>query len=223
MLREKLVDLKRHLLEDAALVEDMIAKSIRGLSEKNEVLLLEVVNTEEPKANDYDREIDEMCVELIAQYEPVARDLRMVIMIIKMNKDLERIADHAVNVCESALFLINKPSLQPLEDLKLMGDNAVHMLKDSINAFVNENVQLANAVLERDNIVDTAGDAILKELTELMRAQKEVIPRALHVMRIAHNLERIADLATNISEEVIYIVEGRDIKHHHVDGEATNP
>ena len=217
MLREKLVELKRHLLEDAALVEEMIAKSIKGLSEKNELMLLEVVKTEEPKANDYDRQIDEMCVELIAQYEPVARDLRMVIMIIKMNKDLERIADHAVNVCESALFLITKPGLPPLEDLKLMGDNAVYMLKDSINAFVNENVPLASAVLERDNIVDNAGDKILQELTDLMRAQKEVIPRALHVMRIAHNLERIADLATNISEEVIYIVEGRDIKHHHTD------
>lgn len=223
MLRDKLVDLKRHLLEDAALVEEMIAKSIRGLSEKNEVLLLEVMNTEEPKANDYDREIDEMCVELIAQYEPVARDLRMVIMIVKMNKDLERIADHAVNVCESSLFLINKQGLQPLEDLKVMGDNAVQMLKDSINSFVNENVILANQVLERDNVVDSAGDAILKELTELMRVQKDVIPRALHVMRIAHNLERIADLATNISEEVIYIVEGRDIKHHHVDDTQTNP
>lgn len=215
MLPQKMVELKRHLLEDAALVEDMIAKSIKGLTEKNEILLLEVMNTEEPKANDYDRAIDEMCVELIAQYEPVARDLRMVIMIVKMNKDLERIADHAVNVCESALFLISKPGLQPLEDLKLMGENSVRMLKDSINAFVNENVQLASAVLERDNIVDSAGDTILKELTELMRTHKDVIPRALHVMRIAHNLERIADLATNIAEEVIYIVEGRDIKHNH--------
>lgn len=210
-----MVELKRHLLEDAALVEDMIAKSIRGLADKNELLLLEVMNTEEPKANDYDREIDEMCVEIIAQYEPVARDLRMVVMIVKMNKDLERIADHAVNVCESALFLISKPVLPSLEDLKLMGENAVRMLKDSINAFVNENVQLANAVLERDSIVDSAGDKILKELTELMRAHKDSIPRALHVMRIAHNLERIADLATNLAEEVIYIVEGRDIKHSH--------
>ena len=218
MLPQKMVELKRHLLEDAALVEDMIAKSIRGLSDKNEMLLLEVMNTEEPKVNDYDREIDEMCVGLIAQYEPVARDLRMVIMIIKMNKDLERIADHAVNVCESSLFLISKPVLQHLEDLKLMGENAVLMLKDSINAFVNENVAQAHAVLERDNIVDEAGDRILKDLTELMRGQKEAIPRALHIMRIAHNLERIADLATNISEEVIYIVEGRDVKHHHPEG-----
>ncbi|MBI4310058.1 MAG: phosphate signaling complex protein PhoU [Candidatus Omnitrophica bacterium] len=217
MLSQKMIELKRHLLEDAALVEDMISKSIRGLADKNEVMLLEVMNTEEPKANDYDREIDEMCVGLIAQYEPVARDLRMVIMIVKMNKDLERIADHAVNVCESALFLISKPVL-PLDDLQLMGENAVLMLKDSINAFVNEDVQAAQAVLERDNIVDNAGDHILKNLTELMRAQKEAIPRALHVMRIAHNLERIADLATNIAEEVIYIVEGRDIKHNHAEG-----
>ncbi len=217
MLQEKMIELKRHLLEDASLVEEMIAKSIKGLLDKNELLLLEVMNTEEPKANDYDRQIDEMCVGLIAQYEPVARDLRTVIMIIKMNKDLERIADHAVNVCESSMFLINKPVLQTLEDLKLMGENSVHMLKDSINAFVNENVHLANAVLERDNVVDNAGDKILKDLTELMRSQKDVIPRALHVMRIAHNLERIADLATNIAEEVIYIVEGRDIKHHHAE------
>ena len=217
MLPQKMVELKRHLLEDAALVEDMITKSIKGLTEKSETLLLEVMNTEEPKVNDYDREIDEMCVGLIAQYEPVARDLRMVIMIVKMNKDLERIADHAVNVCESALFLISKPVLHSLKDLQLMGESSVLMLKDSINAFVNENVQLAHAVLERDNIVDSAGDSILKELTELMRAQKDVIPRALHVMRIAHNLERIADLATNIAEEVIYIVEGRDIKHNHTE------
>ncbi len=220
MLREKMVELKRHLLEDAALVEDMITKSLRGLTDKNEVLLLEVMNTEEPKANDYDREIDEMCVVLIAQYEPVARDLRQVIMIVKMNKDLERIADHAVNVCESALVLIQKPVLGPVDDLKMMGENAVHMLKDSINAFVNENVDLANAVLERDNIVDNAGDKILKDLTEVMRTQKDAITRALHIMRIAHNLERIADLATNIAEEVIYIVEGRDIKHSHTENDA---
>ena len=218
MLREKLTQLKRHVIEDAALVEEMIAKSIRGLAEKNEALLLEAMNTGEPRANDYDREIDEMCVELIAQYEPVAVDLRMVIMIIKMNKDLERIADHAVNVCESSLFLINKPALRTLEGLKLMAENAALMLKDSIDAFVNENVQMADAVLERDNIVDSSGDKILKELTGLMCVQKEAIPRALHIMRIAHNLERIADLATNIAEEAIYMVEGRDVKHHHIDG-----
>jgi len=217
MLKEKIVELKRQLVQDATVVEEMIAKSIKGLIDRNTQLLNEVMNTEEPKVNTYDRIIDEMCVELIAQFEPVARDLRMVIMSIKMNKDLERMADHAVNISESGLFLIANPILGSYEELRLMGENAVKMLKDSINAFVNEDVLLAQSVCERDNIVDTAGDVILKGLTEIMRTKKDTIPRALQMMRIAHNFERIADLSTNIAEEVIYIVEGRDIKHHQSD------
>ncbi len=217
MLKEKIVELKRQLVQDATVVEEMIAKSIKGLIDRNTQLLNEVMNTEEPKVNTYDRIIDEMCVELIAQFEPVARDLRMVIMSVKMNKDLERMADHAVNISESGLFLIANPILGSYEDVRLMGDNAVKMLKDSINAFVNEDVLLAQSVCERDNIVDTAGDTILKGLTEIMRTKKDTIPRALQMMRIAHNFERIADLSTNIAEEVIYIVEGRDIKHHQSD------
>jgi phosphate transport system protein len=105
MLREKISELKHCLLKDASLVEDMLGRSIRGILEQDIDLLEEVINTNEPAVNDYDREIERMCVELIAQYEPVAGDLRLVIMIIKMNKDLERMADHAVNICESGLFL----------------------------------------------------------------------------------------------------------------------
>ncbi|MBF0489228.1 MAG: phosphate signaling complex protein PhoU [Candidatus Omnitrophica bacterium] len=214
MFKDRIVELKHKLIQDASLVEDMIGKSIRGLLDRNSGLLEEVINTYEPRVNDYDRDIEKMCVELIAQYEPVARDLRMVIMIIKMNKDLERMADHAVNICESGVFLLQNPVMTSSDDLRLMGENSVRMLKDSINAFVNEDVTLAQAVCERDSIVDDAGDKILKDLTELMRGKIDVIPRCLQLMRIAHNLERIADLATNISEEVIYIVEGRDVKHH---------
>ncbi len=217
MRQEKLIELKQQLIQDATLVEDMITKSVRGLVDRNTDLLNEVMNTEEPQVNDYDRAIDELCVELIAKYEPVARDLRMVIMIIKMNKDLERMADHAVNICESGIYLNSNPILGSYEDLRLMANAAVSMLKDGINALVNEDVNLAQAVCERDNVVDNAGDKILKDLTELMRVQKDAIPRGLALMRIAHNLERVADLATNIAEEVIYIVEGRDIKHHHSD------
>jgi len=214
MFKDKIIELKHQLIQDASLVEEMIAKSIKGLLDGKEELLLEVMNTEEPKVNDYDRAIDELCVQLIAQYEPVARDLRMVIMMIKMNKDLERMADHAVNISESSLFLITHPVLSDYGDLQLMGETSVNMLKDSINAFVNEDAVLAMSVRERDNIVDNAGDKILKDLTELMRSKKDSIPRCLQLMRIAHNLERIADLSTNIAEEVIYIVEGRDVKHH---------
>ncbi len=214
MLRENITELKHLLIQDAGLVEDMISRSMRGLLEKNPDMLYEVVKHQEPRVNAYDRSIDEMCVQTIAQFEPVAKDLRLVVMIIKMNKDLERMADHAVNISESGLYLIANPFLGSYDDLRFMGDNTVSMLKDAINAFVNEDVKLAQAICDRDNIVDEAGDKILKNLTEVMRAKKDIVPRALALMRIAHNLERIADLSTNISEEVVYIVEGRDIKHH---------
>jgi phosphate transport system protein len=214
MLREKITELKHQLIQDAGLVEDMISRSMRGLLEKNPDMLYQVVKNQEPRVNAYDRSIDELCVQTIAQFEPVARDLRLVIMIIKMNKDLERMADHAVNISESGLYLIANPFIGSYSDLPTMGESTVDMLKDAINAFVNEDVAMAQSVCNRDNIVDEAGDRILKELTVVMKGKKDTIPRALALMRIAHNLERIADLATNIAEEVVYIVEGRDIKHH---------
>ena len=214
MLREQITELKHLLIQDAGLVEDMISRSMRGLLEKNPDMLYQVVKNQEPRVNAYDRSIDELCVQTLAQYEPVARDLRLVIMIIKMNKDLERMADHAVNISESGLYLIANPFLGSYEDLRVMGEDTVSMMKDSINAFVNEDVRLAHAVCDRDDIVDEAGDKILKDLTDVMKGKKDIIPRALALMRIAHNLERIADLSTNIAEEVVYIVEGRDIKHH---------
>ncbi len=214
MLREKITELKHQLIQDAGLVEDMITRSMRGLLEKNADMLYQVVKNQEPRVNAFDRSIDELCVQTIAQYEPVARDLRLVIMIIKMNKDLERMADHAVNISESGLYLIANPFMGSYGDLPGMGESTVSMLKDAINAFVNEDVVMAQAVCNRDNIVDDAGDRVLKDLTDVMRGKKDLIPRALALMRIAHNLERIADLSTNIAEEVIYIVEGRDIKHH---------
>lgn len=215
MLKDKIVDLKAQLVNDADLVQEMISRSVRGLLERKPDLLNEVIETHEPTVNAYDVLIDELCVELIARYEPVASDLRMVIMVIKMNKDLERMADHAVNIAESSLLLISDPFSASYEDVRLMGEETVRMLKDSISAFVNLDVGLANAVCARDNVVDTAGDAILKRFTELMRTKKSAVTPGLQLMRIAHNLERIADLATNIAEEVIYIAEGRDIKHHH--------
>jgi phosphate transport system protein len=213
MLREKITELKHLLIQDAGLVEDMISRSMRGLLEKNPDMLYQVVKHQEPRVNAFDRSIDELCVQTVAQFEPVARDLRLVVMIIKMNKDLERIADHAVNISESGLYLIANPFLVSYDDLRIMGENTVSMMKDGINAFVNEDIVLAKSVCDRDDIVDEAGDKILKDLTTVMR-KKDTIPRALALMRISHNLERIADLSTNIAEEVIYIVEGRDIKHH---------
>ncbi len=215
MLIEKMTELKRQLIEFTALIESMIGKSIQGLLDKKEDLLKDVIESDEPRANQYDREIDELCTVLIAQFEPLARDLRTVLMILKMNKDLERMGDHAVNISESAIFLISRPFLrQASSDIRIMAQTTMTMLKDSINAFVNEDVPLAAAVCERDSIVDHLGDTLLEELTGLMKGERDGIERSLHLMRISHNLERVADLSTNICEEVIYIVEGRDIKHH---------
>ena len=214
MLPQKMTELKHRLIEYATLVEEMIDKSIKGLLDKDEKILYDVMKKDEPRANMYDVEIDEICTVLIAQFEPVARDLRTVLMIIKMNKDLERMADHAVNISESALFLIKRPLIIPLDDIRKMGETASRMLKDSIAAFINNDVSLAQQVCERDNIADNLADAILKSLTTYMRGEHDGINRSLQLMRVAHNLERIADLSTNICEEVIYIVEGKDIKHH---------
>ena len=217
MFPQKITELKDKLVDYAHLVERMIEKSIKGLKDKNETLLNEVILKDELRANDFDIEIDEMCTETIAQYEPIAGDLRMTLMILKMNKDLERMADHVVNICESSMFLIARPDLRPLDDLVAMAEAASAMLKDGIRSFVNNDVPLAKEVCERDNVVDDLGDKILKELITFMHGAKDGIKRSLQIMRIAHNLERIADLSTNICEEVVYIVEGKDIKHHHIE------
>lgn len=214
MLTEKMVELKHRLIEYATLVEGMINKSIKGLLEKDENLLEDVIEREEPKANNYDREIDETCTALIAQFEPLAKDLRTVVMIFKMNKDLERVADHAVNISESGLFLIARPLVKPLNDIRDMAKTASLMLKDSIDAFVHENATLARDVCDRDEIVDQIEDKILEDMANFIREKRDGIRRSLHLMRVANNLERVADISTNICEEVIYIVEGKDIKHH---------
>ncbi len=215
MLPQKISELKRHLLSEASLVEDMLVKSIQGTLHKDEPLLREVVEDQEPKVNNNDRMIEKFCVELIAQFDPVARDLRLALMIIKMNKDLERIADHAVNICQSGIFLTSNGFEDTNHEIKIMAEGAIGMFKDSIKAFALEDVSLASSVCDRDNIVDEAGDAILKRLTALMHSQKNSISSSLHIMRVAYNLERIADLSTNVAEEVIYIVQGEDIKHQH--------
>ena len=214
MLAEKMAELKHRLIEYATLVEGMINKSIKGLLEKDENLLEDVIDREEPKANNYDREIDETCTALIAQFEPLAKDLRTVVMILKMNKDLERVADHAVNISESGLFLIVRPLVKPLDDIRDMARTASLMLKDSIDAFVHENAALARDVCDRDEIVDQIEDKILEDMANFIREKRDGIRRSLHLMRVANNLERVADISTNICEEVIYIVEGKDIKHH---------
>jgi phosphate transport system protein len=215
MLRENLETLKEKLIESASLVEDMIGKSIRGLIERDENLLSEVTEQDEVKENTLEIEIDEVCIHLIACYQPQATDLRTILMILKMNNDLERIGDEAVNISESALFLIDKPEVKPLIDIPRMADESEMMLKDTLKSLINEDTRLAKEVCKRDDIVDGLRDQILRELTTFMASDPATIERSLRLIRVSRSLERIADLCTNICEDVIYMVEGRTIKHHH--------
>jgi phosphate transport system protein len=213
MFYEKLNRLKEKIIEQGNLVESMIEKSIRGLLNKDKALLLEVLQVDEPRTNEMEIEIDEMCISLIARFQPEARDLRTIIMILKMNNDLERIGDMAVNISESALYLIERPQVKPMIDLPKMAEETIQMLKDGIDSFIKSDAKLAKSVCERDDIVDAYRDQILRELITYMISDPTTIERAIHIERISRNLERIADLATNIGEDVVYIVEGKIIKH----------
>lgn len=217
MLGEKIPKLKKELTEFAALIENILEKSSRGLLEKEKDLLSGVITSDEPKTNELEIKIEEHCISLLARYQPEAKDLRTILMILKMNNDLERIGDLAVNICESALYLIERPAVKPLLDLPRMAEETRSMVKDSITAFIEENAELAQSVCERDNTIDNLREQILRELITYMTSDATTIERALHLMRVSHNFERIADLATNICEDVIYIVEGQIIKHHRDD------
>ncbi|OGS22810.1 MAG: phosphate transport system regulatory protein PhoU [Elusimicrobia bacterium RIFOXYB2_FULL_50_12] len=215
MLAERLLSLKKQLVEYSGVIESMVGKSMKGLLLKNKAFLVEVIEQDEPKVNELEVEVDELCTNMIAQYQPRAKDLRMILMALKMNNDLERMGDHAVNIAESGLYLIERPQVKPFKDIPLMSEAVMRMLKDCIDAFVNGDAQLAKSVCERDNVVDDFKDKILAELVHIMNVDPSAIERSLHLLRISGNLERIADLSTNIGEEVMFMVEGRVIKHHH--------
>ena len=218
MLAEEITSLKKSLLEYAAHVENMIDKSIKGLVKKEKLKLIEVQEVDEPKANSLEIELEGRCTTILAKFQPTAVDLRTIMMIFLINNDLERLADHAVNVAESSLFLIERPFIKPFIDIPHMAQTTVKMVKDSIDAFTNDDPSLARQVCERDSEIDALREQIYRELITYMISDPSTIERALHVMRVSNNLERIADLSTNISEDVIYIVKGKLIKHHKNEG-----
>ncbi len=216
MLEEtKLNRIKKELLEYATIVESMIEKGIEGLTGNKESLLKEVILVDEPKVNDYEIRLDEMCIAVVAQHQPAGKALRTVFMMANINSTLERMGDHAVTICESGLELITKPPVKQLIDIPRMGEVVKSMIGDSIRSFIEEDPVLAQSVCERDDIVDGLRDQIMRELITFMTSDPTTIERALHLMKIASNLERVADLTTNICEDVIYMVKGKVIKHHY--------
>jgi phosphate transport system protein len=215
MLEEaKLNRLRREFLEYATVVEGMIGKSINGLTKNDGTILNDVIENDEPRVNDFEIRLDEMCIAVIAQHQPAGKSLRTILMMYGINGILERMGDHAVTICESALILISKPPVKPLIDIPRMGDVIRGMISDCITSFINEDADLARSVCERDDIVDGLRNQIMRELVTFMSSDPSTIERALLLMKIASNLERVADLTTNICEDVIYMVRGKVIKHH---------
>ncbi|HPC48333.1 MAG TPA: phosphate signaling complex protein PhoU [Deltaproteobacteria bacterium] len=215
MLEEtKIVQAKKELTQFATLVEAMVDKSITGLVERRSDILEEVIERDEPRANTYETDLDERCVAIIAQHQPAGKPLRTILMVLHINSTLERIGDHAVTIAESSLFLIKEPPVKRLIDIPHMAQVVKTMITDSISSFVNEDAELAKSVCERDDVVDALRDQIARELITYMTSDPGTIERALQIMKISSNLERIADLATNICEDVIYMVKGKTIKHH---------
>ncbi len=214
MIQTKLNELKQRILNYASLIEVMLEKSIAGLVGSDSEALREVIENLESQANEYEIEIDEKCISFIAQYQPKAGDLRTVAMILKMNNDLERMGDLSVNIAESSEFLIARPRVKPLIDIPNMAEKTRDMLKDSIKAFISRDVELAQSVCNRDDIVDKLKEQILRELITYMISDSTIIPNAIHLIRISRSIERIADLTTNICEDIIFIAEGTIIKHH---------
>jgi len=211
--REELDELQARLLEMAGLVESAIHQSVEALVHRNEQAAKEVL-WKEALINQKDLEIDEFATRLLALYQPMARDMRFLTAVIKMNGDLERMGDLAVNITERALSLLKEPSVNPLVDIPKMAQLAETMVRKSLDALVKRDEELARSVLLSDDEVDDLRDAVYKELTVFMQGETTTIPRAVDLMFIAHNLERIADHATNIAEDVLFLVKGIDVRHH---------
>ncbi|MBN2008170.1 phosphate signaling complex protein PhoU [candidate division KSB1 bacterium] len=210
---EELQNLKETLFEMAASVETSLAKVIDALVERDNKLAQQVIDND-ARIDELEIEIDDQCLKLLALQQPMAVDLRFLTSAMKINNELERIGDHAVNIAERALILNELEPLKPLLDLPRMAQIAQSMIKDSLDSFINGNVKKAHALCIRDDDVDQLDDQIFRELLTYMLDDPKTISRALHLILVSKNIERVADLATNIAEEVIFIYRAKTIKHH---------
>jgi phosphate transport system protein len=209
---EELEALKQTLLAMGGLVEDQIRRVMRALLERDDVIAQEVIDRDR-QVNTYDIEVDEQCVNLLALHQPAAGDLRFITTAMKIVTDLERIGDQAVNIAQRALELNREPQLKPYIDLPRMADKAQRMVKESLDAFVARDTALARQVCAEDAEVDALKEQIFRELLTFMMEDPRTVSRAIRVILISRFLERVADHATNIAEMVIYLVEGKMVRH----------
>jgi phosphate transport system protein len=204
--------LKEKLLLMSHKAEQMISDSIKALVERRPTLAEEVIANDD-EIDKLEIESDDLCYEILALEQPVARDLRFIATALKIVKDIERIGDIAVNIAERAQELIHEPELKRLVDLPIMADAAQKILKESLDAFVNSDAELAEKVISADNVVDDLYEQIFRELLTYMLEDPRSISRAIKLIFIAKHLERVGDHSANIAEMVVFLVKGQDIRH----------
>ena len=209
---EQLEGIRELVLRMGGLAEAMTHRVIQALIQRD-VNLLPEVRSMEAQVNQLHIDIDEACLEIIALRQPAGYDLRFVTAAIKINTDIERIGDQAINILEDTESLLKVPPLKPLIDIPKMAEIAKEMLKDALDSFVNGDADLAQRTIERDDIVDKLKDDIFIELIDYMSADASTIPRAMDLILVSRHLERIADHATNICEYVIFMEQGKDVRH----------
>ena len=210
---EQLDDLRKRLLAMSGLVESAIYRSILALIEKDEDQA-NLVLQNESRINQMEIEIDEQATRLLALDQPVAADLRFITATIKINSNLERMGDLAVNIAERALSLMHEPVLNTVIDIPHMANLVESMVRKALDAFVQKDAELARSVLLSDDAVDEMRDLIYRKLVSYMQQDPRSVPQGIDFILVARNLERVADHATNIAEDVVFLVEGVDVRHH---------
>jgi phosphate transport system protein len=213
---DELDELKQRLLVMGGLAEERVRTAMRGLVERDHGLLAEVM-TGDQALNALQLEIDDRCFKMLALHQPMAVDLRVIVSAVKINSDLERVGDLAVNIAEAAERYLSHPPVKALIDLPRMGNIAQLMLREALDAFVKADIALAEDVLKQDDVLDGLKDQIFRELLTYMLGDPRTIEPGIDLILIARHLERVGDHATNVAEDVIFIVNATDVRHHAAD------
>jgi phosphate transport system protein len=217
--QEELEALQSRLLEMGGLAEERVRAAVQGLVNRDVGVIEKVLRGDEP-INELHIEVDSRCFTLLALYQPMATDLRSIVAAVKINTDLERVGDLAVNIAEAAKRYASHPPVKRLVDIPQMGDIAQAMLRDALDSFVRRDTALAQQVLNEDDRLDALKTQVFRELLTYMLHDPGTVEPALDLILISRHLERIGDHATNVAEDVIFMVSAKDVRHH---GPATNP
>jgi phosphate transport system protein len=212
IIDKELNDLKIEILRMGSMVEKAIARSMQALKDRNTGLARVTIEFD-ARIDEVEIKIYELCIQLLARYQPEAGDLRFITMAMLINNDLERMGDLAVNICERVLELADKPLVKPLIDLPALTELTRSMVAGSLQAFTQQNSALARAIRARDDEVDRRRDAVQAELVKIVKSKPETVDHAIPLLLVARHLERICDHAANIAEDVVYMVEASMVRH----------